>query len=504
LRLQGAGVRIQALCREGLVPGKDIFLSYASEERQRIVPLVRALERTGWSVFWDVEGIRGGADWRDVLEAEAAGSRCVIVAWSSVSVKRPFVRDEAEEGRRRKVLVPVRIDPVDPPLGFRGTQYRDLTDWDGRALSPVFQELVRDLTALLGPPLSPIPTADRVVRSARRTQEEAEETARQARRVQQQLEAAERARHLDKGAEAGGAEASRRPWFLRSGLLVAAAALVLVTSSVLLWRTSPAASYRVDNTQVAEVTPTAESPPPPVLATPAPATSVTPGELSQTPEYWVKTSDARYEGGDFDGAIEGYNEAIRLKPDYPYAYFSRGWARKGKGDLDGAIEDYNEAIRLEPSYPEAYFSLGSARSAKGDLDRAMKDYTEAIRLRPDYSEAFVSRGRAREDSGDLDGAIKDYDEAIRLKPDDEMAYHHRGIARKEKGDLDGALKDYSEAIRLKPDYANAYYNRGSLLEKMGVRQTAADDLQKYLTLGGGRRDGDQAEVEARIRKLRQP
>ena len=31
----------------------DIFLSYASEDRERIVPLARLLEGCGWSVFWD-------------------------------------------------------------------------------------------------------------------------------------------------------------------------------------------------------------------------------------------------------------------------------------------------------------------------------------------------------------------------------------------------------------------------------------------------------------------
>ena len=31
----------------------DIFLSYASEDFPRVGPLIRALERHGWSVWWD-------------------------------------------------------------------------------------------------------------------------------------------------------------------------------------------------------------------------------------------------------------------------------------------------------------------------------------------------------------------------------------------------------------------------------------------------------------------
>ena len=37
----------------------DIFLSYASEDRDRIRPLVEALEAHGWSVCWDLEIVTG-------------------------------------------------------------------------------------------------------------------------------------------------------------------------------------------------------------------------------------------------------------------------------------------------------------------------------------------------------------------------------------------------------------------------------------------------------------
>ena len=47
-----------------------------------------------------------------------------------------------------------------------------------------------------------------------------------------------------------------------------------------------------------------------------------------------------------EGALEDFNEAIRLKPDYALAYKNRGNARRAKGDVEGALQDYSEAIRL--------------------------------------------------------------------------------------------------------------------------------------------------------------
>jgi tetratricopeptide (TPR) repeat protein len=214
---------------------------------------------------------------------------------------------------------------------------------------------------------------------------------------------------------------------------------------------------------------------------------------------------ARDDKGDFDDALADYAEAIRLKPDNASAYYNRGNTRRDKGDHVGALKDYAEAIRLKPDLAEAYFARGLARAAKGDHDGALQDYAEAIRLKPDYAEAYYARGNARGAKGDHAGAVKDYAEAIHLKPDYAEAYYARGNARDAKGDLDGAFKDYAEAIRLKPDFANAYYNRGlARRAKSDPASTkgAIADFQKYLDLGGGIRDGDQAEVEQFIRDLK--
>ena len=62
---------------------------------------------------------------------------------------------------------------------------------------------------------------------------------------------------------------------------------------------------------------------------------------------------------------------------------------------------------------------------------------------------------------------------------------------------------YDEAIRLNPTYTSAYYNRGLARKEQGDLKGALIDYRKYLSLGGGKRYGDQAEVEQRIRDLRQ-
>src|SRR5512145_453969 len=87
----------------------DIFLSYASADRERVRPLVRALERHGWSVWWD-RTILPGRTFDQVIEEALAAARCVIVVWSQHSVDSDWVKTEAAEGARRRMLVPVLLD----------------------------------------------------------------------------------------------------------------------------------------------------------------------------------------------------------------------------------------------------------------------------------------------------------------------------------------------------------------------------------------------------------
>lgn len=128
----------------------DIFISYSSQERNRVLPLVNALEKTGWSVFWD-RTIPAGKTWRQVIGAEIRTCRSVLVVWTESSVTSEWVLEEAETGKRKGILIPVLLDNVEPPFGFGNIQAANLTAWSGDGSSPTFTHLVADITTILGP-----------------------------------------------------------------------------------------------------------------------------------------------------------------------------------------------------------------------------------------------------------------------------------------------------------------------------------------------------------------
>jgi hypothetical protein len=132
----------------------DIFLSYSTKDRDRLMPLVNALEQSGWSVFWDHSSVPVGKDWHDVIGDAIRECRSVIVAWSQYSVDSKWVREEALEGRDREALFPILLDGIPQPFGFKIIQSADFTDWNGKTDHPEFVKLESQIRRVLGSPFT--------------------------------------------------------------------------------------------------------------------------------------------------------------------------------------------------------------------------------------------------------------------------------------------------------------------------------------------------------------
>ena len=137
----------------------DVFLSYASEDRERAGQLANALGQQGWSVWWDRKIIAGQA-FDQAIERELDAARAVVVLWSAHSIASEWVKNEAAVAAERGVLVPALIDSVKLPLEFRRKQTADLVGWQGDGAHPGFQGLCQGVAHAMGtetPAPRPVP-----------------------------------------------------------------------------------------------------------------------------------------------------------------------------------------------------------------------------------------------------------------------------------------------------------------------------------------------------------
>ena len=126
----------------------NVFISYANEDAASAEMLADALQRAGFSIWWD-RHIPPGKTWDDVIGRALDTAGCVIVLWSGTSVHSRWVREEAERAASRSCLIPALIEKVEPPLGFGRIQAADLSQWRGDERDPEFANLVRAISDLV-------------------------------------------------------------------------------------------------------------------------------------------------------------------------------------------------------------------------------------------------------------------------------------------------------------------------------------------------------------------
>jgi hypothetical protein len=127
----------------------DIFISYAREDREWVEKLANALTGEGYTVWWDWD-LLVGKRYRETIETELQVCKATVVVWSQHSIRSDFVRDEAEEGQQRNILVPLLKENVRPPAGFRQLQTADLTQWTGLPDHVEFRRMMRGLQHVVG------------------------------------------------------------------------------------------------------------------------------------------------------------------------------------------------------------------------------------------------------------------------------------------------------------------------------------------------------------------
>ena len=133
----------------GVPKPATLFLSYSRADRARAERLADTLVNAGYTVWWDAL-IEGGAQFASSITEALDAADVVIVLWSKHSVDSDWVRDEAAQGRDRHRLVPLTLDGIRAPLGFRQYQVIDLSHWRGKADGPEIAAIHRAIETVMG------------------------------------------------------------------------------------------------------------------------------------------------------------------------------------------------------------------------------------------------------------------------------------------------------------------------------------------------------------------
>lgn len=165
-------------------------------------------------------------------------------------------------------------------------------------------------------------------------------------------------------------------------------------------------------------------------------------------------------------------------PRLVYAYFDRGifykvlgndFEQEGEADQAKdsyrlALNDFDQAIRLAPNYWSIYNSRALVKKYLNDSPGVIADLDKAIELNPFYKEAFVNRCSAHGESGRLDLALTDCLKAEALGSRSPELYNDLGIIYAHQGMKGLSAQNFQKAVDLDPGYEDARKNRAALLD----------------------------------------
>ena len=192
---------------------------------------------------------------------------------------------------------------------------------------------------------------------------------------------------------------------------------------------------------------------------------------------------------DFVGAIEQYQEALLLNPDYADAWIAlaecayemdeysralscletaskyykynlkiqhlKGFCLIGLGDVKNAQQVFDNILKRYPNDVESLYGIAQLQALEGRISSAEKYYNEALSRDANSKKALLSLALISLKLGKNEQAEKFINQAIAFHNDNPEVYYYASYICVQKGDLNKAEGFVRTSLKLNPKYDKA-------------------------------------------------
>jgi len=195
----------------------------------------------------------------------------------------------------------------------------------------------------------------------------------------------------------------------------------------------------------------------------------------------VLRGDCKADLGDNDGALKDYNSAIKIEPEYEYAYVTRCETRLALEDTAGALRDCDTAVRLNATDALAFEDRGDVQFQRESYDLALSDYDKAIELGRSGAYVFAARCDTERLVGKTDLAKADCEKALALDPKSRRGLWARARLALVQSRYTDGIADFNAYIAQQPAKSDVgYYFRGLAYNRIQSYALALEDLETYV------------------------
>jgi len=201
---------------------------------------------------------------------------------------------------------------------------------------------------------------------------------------------------------------------------------------------------------------------------------------------------------DLKKAIDYFNQAIALDPDFALAYSGLAdsylvlpqFAEYRLSEaLPKAKDAALKALAIDDALAEAHVSLASVKEAEWDDVAAENEYKRAIELNPNYPTGHHWYANLLDGMDRMDESLVEMKRALELDPLSPMINVTLAWLYLERREADQAIEQARKAVELDPNFVYSRYTLGLCLRLKGMFKEAVAELEKGRQLFGSSPSG---------------
>jgi len=123
------------------------------------------------------------------------------------------------------------------------------------------------------------------------------------------------------------------------------------------------------------------------------STTISAQDIPKKAVKLVNKGDEALQEKDFEKALEVYNKAIEIAPEYALAYFGRGRLFQAQGKLEDAAKDFEKSVELDSTAPQpknflaqVLFKLGGTAINQRQMDKSNEYFLKVLEI-PDVEKS---------------------------------------------------------------------------------------------------------------------
>lgn len=185
------------------------------------------------------------------------------------------------------------------------------------------------------------------------------------------------------------------------------------------------------------------------------------------------------ENGDFNGALDNFNECIKLGPQEAEYHFFMGFTEWKLKRQKSAIKHLEDAIMYNPKHFLANQILGSIYHELKMLNKAKEYYDKAMSFEPEFMANTFTKGKIEIYKESYRSILREYKKEMQAEPNNAFVYFNNGILQAVVRDNYGAHSNLTKCLELNPDFIFSYYYRGVVSYNMQKFKDAITDFHRF-------------------------